>query len=461
MDTAPKRDMKILMGDLNSKVLADNSDRELIMGKHGIGVQNENMVTSSQNYAPWTTWSLEALSSQGNPQDYLKIHWRQGTESDWQHHHRQKAEELAWRQGKARIRCSIWSPPGCSHGQDKAESPQRAGRKTIIQVQRTQSEEGRKGKRIQGLIDEQVQRAPTTFERKSRRTMAQSVWDLEDNMQRCHGEEDQKTYRVDDNGIMNTDQREKATERPGQPDTRPNKNHSCKHTTGIRTSKSKEGQGETRYTILLRKQKLQLVRETWRGCMRSPELSLEKAATPVALGKTTTGISSQAKRSREHDGQSTSRKHSTGPAPPVPTDIPPPTELLDINNNQPTDAEVTKAIKSLKSVKEAGPESIPPEASDFNWDDAPTILQDLGTIESARRLETDGQTDRRRTKWSLCVAMLRRRHKKGYLVKLPLKGDLSSCNNLRAIMLLSFHGKLLSRFILERLKTVLDKTLRD
>ena len=51
--------------------------------------------------------------------------------------------------------------------------------------------------------------------------------------------------------------------------------------------------------------------------------------------------------------------------------------------------------------------------------------------------------------------------KKGNLVKLPKKGDLSSCNNWRGIMLLSIPGKVLSRIILERLKTALDKTLRE
>ena len=51
--------------------------------------------------------------------------------------------------------------------------------------------------------------------------------------------------------------------------------------------------------------------------------------------------------------------------------------------------------------------------------------------------------------------------KKGHLVKLPKKGDLSSCVNWRGIMLLSIPGKVLTRIMLERLKTTLDKRLRD
>jgi len=42
MDKMPRRDLKILMGDVNEKVGLDNTNRELVMGKHGVGVQNEN-----------------------------------------------------------------------------------------------------------------------------------------------------------------------------------------------------------------------------------------------------------------------------------------------------------------------------------------------------------------------------------------------------------------------------------
>jgi hypothetical protein len=46
-------------------------------------------------------------------------------------------------------------------------------------------------------------------------------------------------------------------------------------------------------------------------------------------------------------------------------------------------------------------------------------------------------------------------------MQLPKKGDLSSCNIWRGITLLCIPGKVLARIILERLKTVLDKTLRE
>jgi hypothetical protein len=50
---------------------------------------------------------------------------------------------------------------------------------------------------------------------------------------------------------------------------------------------------------------------------------------------------------------------------------------------------------------------------------------------------------------------------KGHLVKLPKKDLIASCNNWRDIMILSIPGKVLTRIILKRLTTALDKTLRE
>ncbi|XP_059163494.1 craniofacial development protein 2-like [Physella acuta] len=42
IDKSPKRDIKIVMGDMNAKVGTENKERELTMGKNGIGIINEN-----------------------------------------------------------------------------------------------------------------------------------------------------------------------------------------------------------------------------------------------------------------------------------------------------------------------------------------------------------------------------------------------------------------------------------
>lgn len=42
IDRTPRRDLKIVMGDLNAKVGENNIGKEFIMGRHGIGICNEN-----------------------------------------------------------------------------------------------------------------------------------------------------------------------------------------------------------------------------------------------------------------------------------------------------------------------------------------------------------------------------------------------------------------------------------
>ena len=113
-----------------------------------------------------------------------------------------------------------------------------------------------------------------------------------------------------------------------------------------------------------------------------------------------------------------------------------------MNTNPPTKAEVSKAIKSLKSGKAAGPDGIPPEALKADVQTSTEMIHPL--------LMKIWESEQIPEEW-----------KKGYLVKLPKKGDLSSCNNWRGIMLLSVPSKILTRIILERLKRALDKTLRE
>ena len=42
IDKISNRDLKILIGNLNAKVGSNNTDKELIMDRHGVGEQNEN-----------------------------------------------------------------------------------------------------------------------------------------------------------------------------------------------------------------------------------------------------------------------------------------------------------------------------------------------------------------------------------------------------------------------------------
>jgi len=42
MDNVPRRDIVLVIWDVNAKLGSDNTGRELVMGKEGLGVMNEN-----------------------------------------------------------------------------------------------------------------------------------------------------------------------------------------------------------------------------------------------------------------------------------------------------------------------------------------------------------------------------------------------------------------------------------
>ena len=104
------------------------------------------------------------------------------------------------------------------------------------------------------------------------------------------------------------------------------------------------------------------------------------------------------------------------PTPQTQPTIPPPTELLGINTNPPSGIEIT--IKSLKTGKAAGPGGIPPEALKADTQTSTEMLYPL--------LNKVWDQEQEPEDW-----------KKGHMVKLPKKDDMSSCNNWRGIMLLS------------------------
>ena len=121
---------------------------------------------------------------------------------------------------------------------------------------------------------------------------------------------------------------------------------------------------------------------------------------------------------------------------PAPRDLPdilPASDDLPINCDPSTKKETYKDIKCLKNGKSAGPESIPAEALKT---DIETIVKLLYPL--FKKIWEEEQVP---SEW-----------KKGYLIKLPKKGDISSCTNYRGIILLSIPGKAFSQVLLNRSK---------
>ena len=153
-------------------------------------------------------------------------------------------------------------------------------------------------------------------------------------------------------------------------------------------------------------------------------------------GETITDEAKERARGAEHFQEILNRL-----PPQVPPDIPSGANQLEVNNNPPTKAEVSKAIKAIKSGKAADPDGIPPGALKVDVQPSTEMIHPL--------LMKIWENEQIPEEW-----------KKEYLVKLPKKRDLPSCNTWRGIMLLSIPSRTLTRIILERLKRAMDETLR-
>ncbi|XP_059176529.1 uncharacterized protein LOC131956122 [Physella acuta] len=114
--------------------------------------------------------------------------------------------------------------------------------------------------------------------------------------------------------------------------------------------------------------------------------------------------------------------------------IPPANHPLNVCTDPPTQSDTIRAIKNIQMAKQLARTASPAISADILH----TLLKQIW---EDKIIQSD---------WKL-----------GYLIKLPMKGDLTQCNNWKGIMLLSAPSKVLTRIIIERLRDALDKKLRQ
>ena len=154
-------------------------------------------------------------------------------------------------------------------------------------------------------------------------------------------------------------------------------------------------------------------------------------------GKVLTTEEDQMKRWVEYFSEILNR-----PAPEEEIDIPSAEEILDIDITAPSRTEIEQAISKLKKNKAPGPDGITAEEILACKEIATETLFQLFT----KIWETEEMPD----EW-----------KEAHLIKIPKKGDLSECGNYRGISLLSIPSKVFSRILLNRIKTETDCKLRE
>ena len=104
--------------------------------------------------------------------------------------------------------------------------------------------------------------------------------------------------------------------------------------------------------------------------------------------------------------------------------------------------EIRSGIKSLKIGKATGIDNIPSEAIHAGGEvSAEALYKLLNKIWREEKIPDE---------W-----------KKGLIVKLPKKGDTTHWQNWRGVTVLVIASKILSRIVLDRMKSALDPLLRD
>ena len=116
-------------------------------------------------------------------------------------------------------------------------------------------------------------------------------------------------------------------------------------------------------------------------------------------------------------------------------------DMMQIKEGKPSRVEIVEAIKTMKNKKAAGMDGIKVELLKEGLESIIEKLEELyGMIWEREEIPED---------W-----------KKGKIITIPKKGDTSRCDNWRGITLLSVPGKIFSKIIMNRLKEEIDKRLR-
>nr|KAG5706977.1 hypothetical protein BaRGS_019582 [Batillaria attramentaria] len=447
LDKAPRRDLKILMGDLNAKVGTDNTDRELIMGKHGTGTQNEN----GELFTEFCTTNDLVIGGTIFP--HKTIHKTTWTSPDGRTVNQIDHITIGrkWRRSLLDVRAKRGADAASDHHlviaaikiklkayRDQADRPSHKynvhSLKESVKTNAFRCELRNRFSALDTLPEETIEEhwhdlretwTATCREvlgkktRQHKEWLTSDTWDLITERKRLkdliNHTDDQDDKRDLQAQYWDVNRQVKRSARNDKRNFINDLTEEAETAAGQRNMK-----------------RLYEITRTLSGKNNIPTRPVKDKN-----GQIITKEEDQRTRWAEHFKETLNR-----PPPPVPPDIPPAAQLLDISTNPPTKTEIIKAIKSLKSGKAAGPDGIPPEALKADIQTSTDMLHPL--------LRKIWESESVPQDW-----------KKGHLVKLPKKGDLSSCSNWRAIILLSIPGKVLTRIILERLKTALDKTLRE
>ena len=446
LEKGPKRDITLVMGDLNAKVGNDNKGREAIMGSHGHGLMNEN----GELFTDFCEQNDLVIGSTIFP--HLNIHkitWispDQKTKNQIDH----MAISQRWRRTLMDVRTYRGADIGSDHFLviGKLRVKIKAVKKTLDQ----RNPKFDLGKlKIAGKKEEFTIALRNKFEALAN-LEEDSLEDKWDKVKKTFTEtsKEELGYRkrefkswLTDATISKIEERREIKQKLNQAKTRTQKLEIQKEykTKDIQVKRSARNDKRNLIDGLANEAEDAAGKNDMKTLYNiTRQLSGRKSNTNRPIRKQDGTILSkpteQLERWKEHF-------HSLLNSTPIAN---PPEieegEEMDIDLTPIRKEEIVSAIRKMKNGKSEGPDSIPPEVLKANANATADILIEL--LQEAWDKE-DIPND-----W-----------RTGYIIKLPKKGNLSECQNWRGIQLLSVPSKIYARVILERIKSATEGILRE
>lgn len=442
-ESIPTHDLLIIMGDLNAKVGARNEGFERAMGKHGCGTMNDNgerlanfcsennMVIGGTLFPHkaihMLTWESPNCRDK-NQIDHMMINgkWRGSLQDVRAMRGADVGSDHHLVVGKVRIKLRRAGPPA---KQAKRFNVQRLRDPKVKQEFCVNLQNRFQALSRDDSIEDQWQQISETYrgcakEMLGYRKRGDKEWLSEDTWRAIQDRKEQKVKTLQ---CKSQRLRAKQQERYSQANTR------VKRLARKDKRRYLDGLAQKAEEAARRKEQSTLYKITKTLCGRK-----QVASMPIKdkAGNLLTTEQEQERRWKEHFEEVLNR-----PEPYTQAEIKEPESELEVNTEPPTKAEIRDAIKTLKNGKAPGEDQLNAELFKQEPEAAADHLVPLFRAIWEEENIPEG--------W-----------RKGSIIKIPKKGNLSDCNNWRGITLLSIPSKILCKIIIKRIGPALDKILR-
>ena len=450
MSSRSKKEITVLMGDLNAKIGADNRGYERTMGRHGLGQMNEN----EEKFADFC--AEHDLVIGGSCFPHKDVH-----KSTWVSPDQNTTNQIDHICIKRDFRSSL-QDVRTKRGADAASDHHLVVATMKLKLKKhSQHQQGSRTKFNVNLLKEKKMVESFKIQLTNKYEVLQELLENEDTgiedswkgiketfIETC--KETIGTFKtgskpwISERSLKKIQERKEMKEKVNNSRTRAQSIEAQRnYTTANKEVKSSIKEDKKQWTedLAVRAEEAasqnnmkELYDTTRKLAGRS---NRRNAQIKDKQGNSVASVDKQLERWAEYFGELLNRNEPND----RPT-IPPATDILPISTEKPTKAEITAAIKKLNSGKAPGPDGIPVEAMKADIESSTNMLYSLfGKIWESEEIPED---------W-----------KEGFIVTIPKKGDISECKNYRGIMLLSAPGNVLNRVILDRLKDAVDTKLRD